>query len=287
MQLDILQFIAGIALLLWSADRLITYSITVAAHFRLPAFIIGSTIVALGTSAPEICVSVAAALNDNAMVAVGNVIGSNIANIGFLLGISLCICPKLLHTDGYTIGNAQLLLGITTATWILCLFFALGYIVSAMLLSGFGVFMYYTIKHGRENKAVATTAITSALWPTVLYLVIALILLAWGAGLVANSAVKIARELAISEFIIGSTVVALSTSLPEFITALISALKKQHALALGNIIGSNILNNTIALGCTGILAPSVLPAHVLSRDFPILFAVTLLLLLLLKRVPKN
>lgn len=271
----------------WSADRFVFGATELATHFNVPKLFIGLTIIAMGTSAPELVVSIIAALQGHPSLSVGNVIGSNIANIGLVLGLAAILHPISMEKKIFY--REYKALGIITA--FACLLMFKGSLTpwdGFLLFAGLAGFIYYVIRKGllesdefreKNNKKPHCKKITFAY----LWVGVGIILLPLSANLIVESSTSIARALGLSELIIGLTLVALGTSLPEVATTISCAFKKEHGLALGNILGSNIFNLLLVLPFPAIISPFKLSSDILYRDLPVMLGLTLLIFFTLKR----
>ena len=258
MLLDFLWIIVGVALVLWGADRLTEGASALARRMKVPEIVIGLTIVAAGTSAPELFVSLVSALKGTPDMAVGNVVGSNIFN-------TMLIAVK--KDMPFAVLAAALLLIACLDSW--PSFHPGGNLVNSisgnvisrvdgiMLLVGFVVFMVYTFRVAMAKNDVSQVADTEAVnvWKSLLLLVVGLGCLIFGSNLFVDSATSVARELNVSEGVIGLTIVAGGTSLPELATSVVAARKGQSAIAIGNVIGSNVFNVLLILGLTATITP--------------------------------
>lgn len=265
--MTILILILGLSLLLTGANYLVDSSVAIAKRANISNFIIGITIVGMGTSAPELYVSVASAFNGMGDMSVGNVLGSNICNTLLILGVTAIIAPfainrKTLKRDiPFGIIVSMILLFVCSDIIFLgSSSNALSRIEGIVLLAIFAGFMYYTIFHSKETEAEveeeATTSIGKLnVWILILIAIVSLGALIYGGNLFLDSAVEIAKAAGMSDSVISITLVAVGTSLPELITCIIAATKGNSQLALGNVIGSNIFNILLILGLSGTLNP--------------------------------
>lgn len=258
MLLNILYIIIGIVLVLWGADRLTGGASALARRMNVPEIVIGLTIVAAGTSAPELFVSIVSALKDTPNMAVGNVVGSNVFNALLIVGCSAMVAPMAIarmtvRKDIPFAVAASVLLLIVVLTGN-----NISRMEGLMLLAGFAVFMVYTfrvaMKTGMDERENAPSAPVSV-WKSVLYVLGGLGGLVFGSDLFVDSASEVARQLDISEGVIGLTIVAGGTSLPELATSVVAARKGQSAMAIGNVIGSNVFNILLILGVTATISP--------------------------------
>lgn len=276
MIISLILLAIGFVLLTKGADYFIEGASAVAFKFKIPSIIIGLTIVAMGTSAPEAAVSIASALKGANGVAIGNVLGSNIANIFLILGITASICALTIqkNTIKYEIPFVSFI------TILLCVFGyyfgAVNRLCALILLILFVLFLFYLYKiaHNIEEPDEEASKLSGI--KIVLFLIGGLFALVWGSDLTVNSAIDIAHRLNISDRIIGLTIVAFGTSLPELATCIIAARKKQADIAIGNIIGSNIFNILFVLGIAGIIYPIQFAKEFLFDGMIALFAAILL-----------
>lgn len=276
--------LVALGALVWSADRFVHASASIAKNMGMSTFMIGLTIVALGTSAPEILVSSTASLSGNQGLAIGNAIGSNIANIGLVLGVTALFARlpviKLMKKQ-----EIPVLVVVTIITGLLLVDLYLGVFDGIVLLSSLALLLYWVIKKGKksghntsmseEAEGIDPLPLTqSTMWfiMALTALLVSSKMLVWGAS-------GIAVQLGVSEVIIGLTVVAIGTSLPELAASIASALKGHADLAIGNVVGSNILNLLAVLSLPGLLAPSVLEPAIFYRDYLTMLGLTLLMAL--------
>jgi cation:H+ antiporter len=285
MWLEFLAVAGGAALLTLSADRFVIGAAAVAFNLRVPPLIIGLTIVGIGTSSPEILVSAIAAWEGNTGIAVGNAIGSNIINIALVLGLTALITPLNVHSS---IPRRELpvLVGIMLIAWLLLTDGTLGRLDGSLLVAGVVpilVWMTHLGMKSRESRDALDEEFgeeirTGMTMPMALFWLLAgFLALLLSSRLLIWGAVSIAQQLGISELVIGIVVVALGTSLPELAASLASAIKQEHDIAIGNVIGSNIFNLLAVLGLPGVIHPGAIDPPVVYRDFPVMFLITLLL----------
>ncbi|MFW1677956.1 calcium/sodium antiporter [Pontibacter sp. JAM-7] len=278
----VLAVLAGLTLLVWSADRFVAGAAATARNLGMSPLLIGLTIVSFGTSAPEILVSVMASLNDSGSLAVGNALGSNIANIALVLGITALIAP-LPVKSGILKKEIPLLLAITLLACVLLFNLHLGPMDSIILLLALAGSLYL---FSRFQKNAGTDAIASddealpdlATGPAFFWLILGLVVLAGSSRLLVWGASEIAFAMGVSELVVGLTIVAIGTSLPELAASVASALKKHHDIAIGNVVGSNIFNLVAVMAVPGLLSPTILEPAVFYRDAMVMFGLTLLLL---------
>ena len=284
---DILAIIAGFFLLIWSADRLVAGAATVAKHLGIPPLIVGITIVGFGTSAPEIMVASIASLDGSPSLAIGNAIGSNIANITLVLGIAALITPLEIHSR--IIKKELPLLLLATA---MAIFFLsdnhLGRLDGSILCGSLFVLMWWITRQALkdrgtdplENEYLQETPKAMPLSRALFWLFTGLVLLTVSSKLLVFGAVNIATAFGLSELVIGLTIIAVGTSLPELAASIAGALKGEHDLAIGNVVGSNLFNTLIVLGIPGLIAPPILDSGVLQRDIPFLLILTVILFIM-------
>lgn len=265
MILDIVFIIVGITLVLWGADRLTDGASSLARRMNISEMVIGLTIVAAGTSAPELFVSVASALKGTPDLAVGNVVGSNTMNTLLIVGVTAMVAPMSISRTTVTKDIPFTVLA-SVLLIILCVdgfsrWSISGNMISRIdglvLLLAFASFMVYTFSTAKEDPAAdqATSTMVSPIWKGLLWVVVGLACLVIGANLFVDSASSVARQLHVSDSVIGLTIVAGGTSLPELATSVVAARKGQSAIAIGNVIGSNVFNILMILGLTATISP--------------------------------
>ncbi len=284
------QLAAGFVLLIWAADRLVAGSSALAVHFGISPLVIGITLVGFGTSAPEMVVSAIASLEGNPSLAIGNALGSNTANIGLILGLTAIIYPlSIQRTTMRREFPALLIVMAVTALMMLNLAFSrIEGVVLLLGLAGLVVFMVVyskrlpqedpQLEHLTEEIPVAMKNSTAVVWTLV-----GIVVLPVAAHILVTGAVLLATLAGVSEAVVGLTVVALGTSLPELAAAAASALKKEDDLAIGNILGSNIFNLLGVLGISAFIAPMAIEPDLVRRDLLVMFAITGLLAMLVWR----
>ncbi|MBT4598885.1 MAG: calcium/sodium antiporter [Methylococcales bacterium] len=276
MVVNILVLIISLVALVYAADYFVSGAVSIAKTIGVSSLVIGLTIVGLGTSAPEILVSGISSLQGNAGLAVGNALGSNIANIGMVLGITAIIAP-IAMPSGIIKRELPILMVISIACYLLA-FDGLGQIDGVMMLMTLVVFIGWLIKSSRGNEHTDDFSgeFDSDMTARKAWIVFFLGLLGLlvSSKLLVWSAVNIAQYFGISDLVIGLSVVAVGTSLPELAASVMSVIKKEGDLALGNIIGSNIYNLLAVYSLPGLLAPNLLDQNVLYRDFPVMLFLT-------------
>ncbi len=282
---SLLYILLGLAGLIWSADRFVTGSASLAHNLGISPLIIGLTIVAIGTSAPEIIVSINAVLQDSARIAVGNALGSNLANIGLVLGVTALVAPltaqrHLIWQEG------PILLFITFATGVCLSNGVLGRSESLLLMMMIVPVMFATIFYKKdhpdpeiiaEGEHLAELSNTAA----ILWFLLGLVVMLISARLLVSGAKTVALEFGISELVIGLTVVAIGTSLPELAASVTSALKGHHDIAIGNIFGSNLFNLLLVMPIAGISKPLDIGMDVFHRDYAAMAGFTAVLLIII------
>ena len=253
MIIDILFIVLGVALVLYGADKLTEGASALARRMNVPEIIIGLTIVAAGTSAPELFVSLVSALNDTPDMAVGNVVGSNTMNCMLIVGCAAMVAPMIISPS-----TVKKDIPFSVLASVLLLLLAFDHFMSRLdgiiLLIGFAVFMAYTLMQAKKGNSEAVKE-SSPVWKNLLYLVFGLAGLVVGSNLFVDSASDVALTLGISEGVVGLTIVAGGTSLPELATSVVAARKGQSAIAIGNVIGSNVFNLLLILGLTSTISP--------------------------------
>jgi cation:H+ antiporter len=277
----IIQLVAGFLLLVWGADRLVAGASATARNLGVSPLVIGLTIIGFGTSAPELVVSAVATLKGNSGLAIGNAIGSNIANMGLVLGVTALIYPLRMESTALKREYPMLLL-IMLVCFLMALNGIYGRAEGWALLAGLLLVVIWIIRIGLHRPlsdplAEEFDAEIPRDTPTktaVFWLVVGLIVLPISSMFLVEGAITIARYLHVSDTVIGLTVVALGTSLPELATAVTAALHKEDDLAIGNIIGSNIFNLLGVLGIAAVISPVELLPIILARDFPAMFLIT-------------
>lgn len=285
MLLALVAIVGGLGVLVWSAERFIDGASGTAAYFGMPPLVIGMVIVGFGTSAPEMVVSAFAALDGSPNLALGNALGSNIANVGLILGLTALIAPISVHS-AIIRRELPLLLGIGAVVGVLLWSGSLTRIESALLLAGFLALIGWTLfsaLRARGDTLEAEVSQEMAEHPMPLrralfWLVVGLLLLIVSSRVLVWGAVTIAQTLGVSDLVIGLTIIAIGTSLPELAASLIAARKGEHDIAIGNIVGSNMFNLLAVIGIAGSITPiAVIPAEVMSRDWPMMMAGTVAL----------
>jgi cation:H+ antiporter len=263
--LTYLLFVVGLLGLFFGGEYLVRGASSIARRFGISPLVIGLTIVGFGTSAPEMLVSVNAALAGQPAIAIGNILGSNIANILLILGLSAVIAPLIIPARRLARDLAFMLLA-TGVIWVMLLDGMVTRIEGGVLLAGLAVFLVMAFSSGSVPQV--DDRLETSVAKATLMTVGGLVLLVIGAHFLVDSATTIARTLGISEAVIGLTIVAVGTSLPELATSVIAAYRRQTEIAVGNIVGSNIFNIFGILGVTALIAPIPSEARFAMIDMP-------------------
>lgn len=278
--LNFAMVISGISLLVWSADRFTDGAAAIARNFGISPLIVGLTIVAMGSSAPEIIVSINAALKNSPGLAIGNAIGSNIANVGMVLGIASIIVPLKVQSEMLK-REIPVLFGVMILALVLMSDLQLTVIDGVILLSGLAFYMFWLTRaaiKGREKNDLMLEELVDELpehmsnWKAFLWVFVGLILLQVSSKLLVNGATEIAMNFGVSDFLIGATIVAVGTSLPELAASITGVLKGEHELAIGNVIGSNIFNLLAVLGTPALITVIDVEQQILIHDYLFMFA---------------
>ncbi|MBS8240234.1 calcium/sodium antiporter [Marinobacter lipolyticus] len=283
----ITAIIAGLVLLVWSADRFIEGAAATAKHLGMPSLLIGMVIIGFGTSAPELAVSAMAAADGNPGLALGNGYGSNITNIALIVGLTALIAPIAVHSQVIR-KELPLLLVLTAIAGAQLIDGELSRLDGWVLLGVFAAVMGWSIVQGIRGKGDSLVGDTEAelvahpmpLKTALVWLVVGLVLLIVSSRMLVWGAVTIAQSLGVSDLIIGLTIVAIGTSLPELASALAAVKKNEHDLILGNIVGSGIFNTLAVVGLAAAIEPLAVDPEVLYRDWTLMAALTLGLLLM-------
>lgn len=280
--IPIALILAGFLLLIWSADLLVDNASVLASRLGVSTFIVGVVIIGFGTSAPEMFVSAMAAIDNKGNLALGNALGSNITNIGLVLG-----CAALIGSLAVSKSAARKDIPIVVATGVLAVLLCMdgtlsnvdGYLLLAVLA---GYLIWSGISDKKNNDADETPDDDNS--KSTLYYVgltiLSIVVLMTASKMLVSGSVTIAKMLGVGELMIGLTVVAVGTSLPELAASIAAARRQAHDMLIGNIIGSNIFNTLGVLGIMGVIRPTDIDLNALARDFPIMFAFTLFILVL-------
>ncbi|MBP5690869.1 MAG: calcium/sodium antiporter [Bacteroidaceae bacterium] len=284
--LAIIQLIAGFVLLYFGGDWLVNGGVALARRFRISSLVIGMTIVAFGTSAPELLVSMMSSIKGSAGIAMGNVIGSNIANIGLILGLTAMLCP--IPTQNRKVSANGLVMILAS---VLVLVFSLNNGLSRaeglILFAGIILFTVISIRLGRTSNEEFEPAADGqgkqmSVLAALLLIVLSCAMLAFGADFMVDGATSVAKTLGVSDKVIGLTIVALGTSLPELAASVAAALKKEMDISIGNIIGSNIFNLMCVLGLSASIRPIPFDYMQYRMDFIIMMAFSAGLIILIQ-----
>ncbi len=299
--MEYIQLLGGLLLLLISANYLVKGGVSLAERLKISPLVIGMTVIAFGTSAPEFIVSLSAAMQGNSEIALGNVIGSNIANIGLILGVTALILPLPVQKESIKNDGPMMLL----ASILFILAGMSGLISRLEGCIGFGLMMLYTVWMVRSSRKVSKKAAADAaqagesaaqdqeqkpqLSPLVagVYIVGASAGLAFGADLLINSATEIALAFGVSQKIIGVTIVSFGTSLPELAASVTAAFKKQSDISIGNVIGSNLFNILGVIGFSAMIQPITTDFELFKSDFIWMLAFAFLVLIFIYPTRKN
>ena len=281
---NILEVIGGLVLLIWGADRFVHGAAATARNLGVTPLLIGLTVVAFATSAPEILVSIVASLRGEPGLAIGNAIGSNIANVGLVLGCVALVRPIELRSATLR-REMPALLAVSLLTVSLFLDSYLSWVDGLVLLTGLVIVMIWLARLGTRSAPTdpikadyeAEIPVNVSMRVAIFWLLVGLGTLLVGAQLLVDGSIEIARFLGVSEVVIGILLVAFGTSLPELAVSLVSAMKGEYGLAIGNIVGSNIFNLLAVIGVAAVIAPSALPPSVLSLHIFVMVAFTLVL----------
>jgi cation:H+ antiporter len=289
MILAIVAIVVGLVLLVWSADRFVDGAVGVAQFFGMSTFLIGMIIVGFGTSAPEMVVSVLSAMNNSPQLALGNAYGSNIANIALILGTTALIAPVVVKKQAM-VRDIPILMAMTALTVVLLMDGNVSFVDGVVLLLAFVAVTTFNIlaelheKRKRKKAKQADNAEENApaekvsIVKSFAWLLVGLVLLIVSSRMLVWGAVYMAQALGVSDLLIGLTIVAIGTSLPELASSIAAARRGENDLAVGNVIGSNIFNTLVVVGLASVIAPiKAADPEVMSRDVPIMIALTLLL----------
>jgi cation:H+ antiporter len=285
MALPLLMIVLGLIILVWSADIFVEGAAAIASQLGMSPLLIGMVVVGFGTSAPELSVSALSALQGNPGIALGNAYGSNITNIALILGVTALISPIAVHSQVVK-KELPILFGVTLLAIAQLYDGNLSRMDAIVELVVFIAVMGWMTYQGMKNNSTdeleqdmeaeleehAMSLYQASIWliAGLIFLVISSRMLVWGA-------VSIAQDLGVSDLVIGLTIVAIGTSLPELASSIAAARKGEHDLAVGNIIGSNLFNTLAVVGLAGVIQPMAIPAEIISRDWPLMALLTLAL----------
>ncbi|MDN6319167.1 MAG: calcium/sodium antiporter [Marinobacter sp.] len=279
--------IAGLILLVWSADKFVEGAAATAKHLGMPSLLIGMVIIGFGTSAPELAVSAMAAADGNPGLALGNGYGSNITNIALIVGLTAVIAPITVHSQVLR-KELPLLIVLTLIAGSQLLDGELSRLDGCVLLGVFAAVMGWSIFQGMrgKNDALASETETQlsndlmAMKTATMWLIVGLVLLVVSSRLLVWGSVSIAQSLGVSDLVIGLTIVAIGTSLPELAAALAAVRKNEHDLILGNILGSGLFNTLAVVGLAAVIKPMSVAPEALYRDWTLMLALTVGLLVM-------
>jgi cation:H+ antiporter len=281
MLLYLSSLLTGLILLVWGADRMVVGAAVIARNLGVTPMVIGLTVVGFATSAPEILVSATAAIRDVSSLALGNAFGSNIANIGLVVGVAAILHPLTVESEALS-RELPAMVAVSLIPVILLIDLTLSRLDGVILLIAFFCFIYWVIKLGKRSsghdaiEAEYVTEIPEAVTQrmAILWIIIGLVVLVVGSNALVWGSQNIAREVGVSDLVIGVTVVAIGTSLPELAVAVIAVRKGLHGLALGNIIGSNAFNMLAVIGVAGVIRPATLDLAAVQLHLPVLLGFT-------------
>lgn len=293
--MDYLLLFVGIALLAYGGELLVKGSVSLALRLQISTLVVGMTVVSFATSAPELLVSLEAALSDHPDISLGNVIGSNIANIGLVLGLTAVVSPLAIPKEIYRTNYPMLLIVSVLFMALLYFFKAITFWMGILFVISLFVFGFLIIQKSRKNNPQAAQddpllqeVVSFPLWKSISLLLAGAIALYFGADLLVESSVSIAREWGVTERVISLSLVAIGTSIPELAASIIAAIRKEETLAIGNLIGSNIFNVLAVLGITSLVVNiPVMDLKILSKDIWIMLAFALLLFPIMRFLDKN
>ncbi len=285
MLVSIAAVVVGLALLVWSADRFVLGASATARDLGVSPLVIGLVIVGFATSSPEMLVAGFAAWQGNPGLGIGNAVGSNIANIALILGVSAILRP-LVSSSNILTRELPLLIGVTAITVLIMLDGSFsrgdGVLLLLLMAGAMAFILRQAVTHEVDDDPLAAELTgqipgTLPLRHAIFWLVLGFVLLMLSSRMLVWGGVNIAEMLGVSDLVIGLTIVAVGTSLPELAAAAVAVLKDEYDLVLGNVIGSNLFNTLAVLGLPALIAPGVIPPEVLTRDLPVMCALTLLL----------
>lgn len=271
-----LSIIGGFVILTLGAESLVRGASSIALKLGLSPLIIGLTIVAFGTSAPELAVSIKSAVAGNSGIALGNVIGSNIANIGLILGITALIRPIKIESQMVK-RDIPIMIAASLLFWGLLLDDGLSFIDGAILSTLLVTYLSYSYFTADKQASDETEDVGQRQWLSIIFIIVGIIMLVGGGILFVDGAVALAQSFGISEIIIGLTIVAIGTSMPELVTSIVAALKGQSDIAIGNVVGSNLFNILGILGVTALIHP-IIGSEISSLDWQVMIGLAVMLL---------
>lgn len=284
MALPLLMIVLGLAILVWSADIFVEGAAAIARYLGMSPLLIGMVVIGFGTSAPELSVSALSALQGNPGIALGNAYGSNITNIALILGVTALISPIRVHSQVIK-KELPILFVVTLMVFGQLYDGELSRTDAFLQLAVFAGVMGWMVRQGMKPKADVLEQEMEAelkehamsLYQASIWLIAGLVFLVISSRMLVWGAVSIARDLGVSDLVIGLTIVAIGTSLPELASSIVAARKGEHDLAVGNIIGSNLFNTLAVVGLAGAIQPLPIPVEILDRDWPLMATLTLAL----------
>lgn len=289
MLVDIGFIVAGLALLFIGGDALVRGAVSLAVRFRMSPLLIGLTVVGFGTSMPELLVSLQAAFAGVPDIAVGNVVGSNTANILLILGLAMLISPMPTRIAGLG-RDLSVMLASALALLVVAWTGTLSALTGLAFLAALAAYLAYSAFTSRSpTQELPGETVRPVIWKALAFAFGGLAALMLGADFLVDGATRIARTLGLSDAAIGLTVVAVGTSLPELATSVVAAIRRQPEISIGNVVGSNIFNILGILGITAMLSPISIAAEIAAFDIPVMMAVSLgiaVLLLSLRKLPR-
>ncbi len=275
---NLLLLLLGLVILTVGAEALVRGASGIAARLGVAPLIIGLTVVAFGTSAPELAVSIASSLSGRGEIALGNVVGSNIFNVLFILGLSALVAPLSVASQLIRV-DVPVMIGVSVLTLLLGLNGGISRIEGGLLFVGLLVYIGFQVVQGRRERQAADASpvgdqTDSAFWLNPLLVFAGLVALVLGSRLLVSSAVAIAQTLGMSELIVGLTIVAAGTSLPELATSVVASLRGERDIAVGNVVGSNVFNLLGVLGLASLVSPEgiAVAGQALRFDLPVMVA---------------
>ena len=271
-----LSIIGGFVILTLGAESLVRGASSIALKLGLSPLIIGLTIVAFGTSAPELAVSIKSAVAGNSGIALGNVIGSNIANIGLILGITALIRPIKIESQMVK-RDIPIMIAASLLFWGFLLDDGLSFIDGAILSTLLVTYLSYSYFTADKQASDETEDVGQRQWLSIIFIIVGISMLVGGGILFVDGAVALAQSFGISEIIIGLTIVAIGTSMPELVTSIVAALKGQSDIAIGNVVGSNLFNILGILGVTALIHP-IIGSEISPLDWQVMIGLAVMLL---------
>lgn len=271
----------SLVLLVWSADRFVAGAAGLSCHFGVPPIVVGIVVIGFGTSAPELLISTISAWQGNSGLALGNALGSNIANIGLILGFTAFITPIVVSRQTLTREYPVLLLA-TAWAWLLLSDGHLSFIDGLLLIGMLcGALVFLAVSATRAHVPVSDPEIIEGgVLKASIWTLVGLVVLLISSSFLVDASVKLAQLFGVSDLVIGLTIVAIGTSLPELAASITGAIKHHSDLAIGNVVGSNIFNTLGVIGVPGLIHAYDIPEEVLTRDLPIMLFATILFMLL-------